>query len=95
MIKITIYMCTTFIWMVLAREPVKIVAVDRLRWDFLQLEETLWNSVLDYAENNIGENGEGHQILLVKKLSQFGDELADKMGQVCVRRRKNFAVIIL
>lgn len=87
-------MCT-----VLAREPFKIVVVDKLRWEFLQLEEMLWNSVLDYGENNIRDKEDDPEVMLVKKFGQFGDRMTNETGEVCktkpmVERRSCIDMII-
>lgn len=86
MLKIVICIYTISVCRVFAREPDKIVTIDKLRWKFLQLEETLWNSVLDYAENNIGEKKDNPEVMLVKKFGQFGDMITDEMGEVCVKQ---------
>lgn len=61
-----------------AREPRKLVAVDRLRWDFLTLEESLWNFVLDYLDNNIKPkeyDEDGPQVSVIRKFEEFGDKI--------------------
>lgn len=85
MSRITIYIIfTTLVCCgVLARDPAKIVTIDKLRWDFLRLEETVWNAVLDYAENNIEDKEVGPELMVVRKFGQFGDKLAEEMGEVC------------
>lgn len=61
-----------------AREPTNLLPVDRLRWDFLTLEENLWNFVLDYLDNNIKpkENDEnGAHVSLIRRFEEFGDKI--------------------
>ncbi|XP_018572019.1 uncharacterized protein LOC108911535 isoform X2 [Anoplophora glabripennis] len=67
-----------------AREPTKLVAVDRLRWDFLTIEESLWNFVMDYLDNNIkpkeyDENGP--QVSLIREFEEFGDKINEALPQ--------------
>lgn len=94
MFKIAVFIYTVFVCGIFAREPTKIVTIDKLRWEFLQLEETLWNSVLDYVENNIGDKGAGTEVMLVNKFGQFGDRLADEMGEVCVCLKSTTSMVL-
>ncbi|KAG5894130.1 hypothetical protein JTB14_004068 [Gonioctena quinquepunctata] len=72
----------TVVYSVWAREPIKVVDVDRLRYDFLLLEEKAWNDVLDYVENNVRESDiieGGPEVALIKKFEQFGDRVQEVM----------------
>ncbi|CAH1116052.1 unnamed protein product [Phaedon cochleariae] len=64
-----------------ARDPAKISAVDRLRYDFLRLEEELWADVLGYTENHVKEADEvterGPEVNLIRKFERFGDTVQE------------------
>lgn len=83
---ILIYFWTSVVCGVFAREPAKIVTIDRLRWEFLQLEESLWDSVLDYVENNIGEKKDSPEVMLVQQFGKFGDKITEEMREVREKR---------
>ncbi|CAH1135579.1 unnamed protein product [Ceutorhynchus assimilis] len=63
--------------LILAREPEKLLLVDRLRFEFLKLEEELWNFVRDITENgnSISDNPSetSPEITLIRKFEDFGD----------------------
>lgn len=79
-----------FVGIVAAREPAKTLPVDKLRWEYLQLEDDLWNTVLDYAENNIGDKEEGPEVMIIRKFGQFGDKMSIEMGEVRESNKNNF-----
>lgn len=49
--------------------------LDRLRYDFLKLEETLWRHTNDLVENGLKEN-EHAQVRLIKLFERFGDKIS-------------------
>lgn len=52
--------------------------IDGLRLEFLQLEESLWDTVFDYYDNLIkvtSSPSEGPEVELIKKFQEFGDVL--------------------
>ncbi|VEN36573.1 unnamed protein product [Callosobruchus maculatus] len=61
-----------------ARVPENLIPIDRLRYDFLDLEETLWRYVLDYVDNNVKE-GEidvnGPEVELIRRFEEFGNKI--------------------
>nr|CAH7755722.1 unnamed protein product [Callosobruchus chinensis] len=60
-----------------ARVPENLIPIDRLRYDFLDLEESLWRYVLDYVDNNVKE-GEidvnGPEVELMRRFEEFGNK---------------------
>lgn len=74
---------TTFI-VCSARNSVKLVDVDNLRLEFLKLEETSWNFVLDYVENNIREEKYSAlpEVTLIKSFEDFGDKITQVCGPI-------------
>ncbi|KAJ8946872.1 hypothetical protein NQ318_006782 [Aromia moschata] len=71
--------CVTLLVTAECREPSKLLWVDRLRWDFLNLEETLWDSVLDYVENNV-KHEEALELNLIRNYEEFGDKINEPVG---------------
>lgn len=72
----TFYVISTLcLCLVAAREPEKLLLVDRLRYEFLKLEEQLWSMVREATEsgNAIVDSGEDHEIALIRKFEDFGD----------------------
>lgn len=58
------------------------VTVDRLRRDFLDLEEELWNVVLDYSDNVLTpKESSNPEIELIRKYEEFGDHIHEEMPQ--------------
>nr|CAI5866840.1 unnamed protein product [Callosobruchus analis] len=61
-----------------ARVPENLIPIDRLRYDFLDLEESLWRYVLDYVDNNVKE-GEvdvnGPEVELIRRFEEFGNKM--------------------
>ncbi|XP_045478276.1 uncharacterized protein LOC123683340 isoform X2 [Harmonia axyridis] len=52
--------------------------LDRLRYDFLKLEEVLWKHTNDLVDNGIKEN-EHAQLRLVKMFQRFGDKISQRL----------------
>lgn len=75
-----LFFVTTFL-MCSAQNSDKLLDVDNLRREFLKVEETSWNFVLDYVENNIREEKytARPEVTLIKYFQEFGD----KIIQVC------------
>lgn len=72
----TFYVISTLcLCLVVAREPEKLLLVDRLRYEFLKLEEQLWSMVREATEsgNAIADSGEEPDITLIRKFEDFGD----------------------
>lgn len=63
----------------LARDPEKLLIVDRLRYEFLKLEEQLWNFVRESPDsgNDIGLNkpNEAPELELIRKYEDFGNTI--------------------
>ncbi|KAJ8969231.1 hypothetical protein NQ317_002186 [Molorchus minor] len=75
LLRVRVWICGIAILAVVeSREPSKIVTVDRLRWDFLNVEESLWDYVLDYLDNNIKEHETG-ELYLIKEFEKFGNAI--------------------
>lgn len=62
-----------------AEDP--LVKVDVLRREFLQLEEELWNLVLDYSDNILSskESSTPFEVELIRKYEEYGDHLYEQM----------------
>lgn len=62
-----------------SRDPGKMLAVDRFRIDFFDLEKDLWNEVSSYVNNDVIKQPEivenGPEVKLMKKFEKFGDML--------------------
>lgn len=49
--------------------------VDNMRKEFLQLEETLWNFVLDHVDNVLVAKERPPEVELIEYFEKFGDKL--------------------
>lgn len=59
-----------------------LVKVDQLRREFLELEEELWNMVLDYSDNVLSvKESATPEVELIRRFEQFGDRLHKVMPQ--------------
>lgn len=62
-----------------------LVKVDFLRHEFLELEEELWNLVLDYTDNQLNSKESSSstriEVELIRKFEEFGDYLHEQMPQ--------------
>ncbi|CAH1108486.1 unnamed protein product [Psylliodes chrysocephalus] len=65
-----------------SRDPGKMLAVDRFRIDFFDLEKDLWNEVSSYVNNDVIKQPEivenGPEVKLMKKFEKFGDMLYEE-----------------
>lgn len=58
-----------------------LVTVDELRKEFLQLEEKLWDFVLDYVDNGISPKERLPEVDLIDKFERFGNEIVEVNDQ--------------
>ncbi|XP_044759508.1 uncharacterized protein LOC123317181 isoform X2 [Coccinella septempunctata] len=52
--------------------------LDRLRYELLELEETMWRHTNDLVDNGVKEN-ENAQVRLIKMFERFGDKISERL----------------